>query len=208
MIKAIFFDFGGVLVEDKYTAIVEPLKKNLSPEKLAEFLRLEDEAARGKIGEEFLAKAGEISRTNDLKNFVWLDEQYSHPNKQVLDLIKKLKKGHKVAMLSNNFSFWAEKLRQQEWMKVFDLVVISAEVGMVKPEKEIYLLAAEKIGCQPQECVFVDNIQANVDGALVAGFGGAIKFENVEKLKKDLESQFLFDEDDGDSSRPDFPVDD
>jgi len=188
MIKAIFFDFGGVIVDDKYTAIVDPLKKQLSPEKLAEFLCLEEGAARGQIGEEFLALGDKILETKTLEGSPWVEDQYSHPDTQVIDLIKELKTKYKVGMLSNNFSFWAEKLRQQDWMKIFDAVVISAEVGVVKPNKEIYLLAAEKIGCRPEECVFIDNIQANVDGAAAAGFAEAIKFEGIEKLKKSLDN--------------------
>ncbi len=212
MIKAIFFDFGGVLVEDRYTAIVEPLKCKLPPDRATEFSRLESAASRGKIGEEFLAKADEMLGISKLRGAPWIDEQYAHPNPEVINLITGLKRKYKVGMLSNNFLFWAQKLRQEGWMKVFETVVISAEVGMTKPDREIYLLAAERIGNLPAECFFIDNIQTNVDGAMVPwwrGLEGRCDLKvTISLLETWLEAEFLLDKNDGNSPRADFPIDD
>ena len=52
---------------------------------------------------------------------------------------------------------------------LFDDIVCSAEVGMAKPEPAIYELAAERLGLEPRECVFVDDLDTNVDAARQVG---------------------------------------
>jgi epoxide hydrolase-like predicted phosphatase len=58
--------------------------------------------------------------------------------------------------------------------ELFDAVVISAEVGMRKPEPRIFLHAAGLLGLQPDQCVFIDDIQANIDAAQELGFTGVL----------------------------------
>jgi epoxide hydrolase-like predicted phosphatase len=53
--------------------------------------------------------------------------------------------------------------------ELFDTVVISAEVGLHKPQPEIYTLAAERLGVEPQACVFVDDLKENCEGAEAVG---------------------------------------
>jgi epoxide hydrolase-like predicted phosphatase len=57
---------------------------------------------------------------------------------------------------------------------LFDAVVISGEVGMRKPEPRIFALAAELIKLDPRECVFIDDIEANIAAAEQAGFTGVL----------------------------------
>jgi epoxide hydrolase-like predicted phosphatase len=56
--------------------------------------------------------------------------------------------------------------------ELFDHVVISGEVGLRKPQPEIYLLAAERFSAEPSECVFVDDFKVNADGATAVGMRG------------------------------------
>ena len=56
--------------------------------------------------------------------------------------------------------------------ELFDAVVISAEVGLHKPQPEIYLLAAERLGVEPAECVFVDDLRENCAGRRGGGHDG------------------------------------
>ncbi len=75
--------------------------------------------------------------------------------------------GIRTGLVSNS---WGESgYERDRFGDVFDAVVISAEVGMRKPDPEIYLLAAERIGVPPAECVFVDDLLHNVDGARSVG---------------------------------------
>ena len=60
---------------------------------------------------------------------------------------------------------------------MFDAVVISGEVGMRKPEEGIFLHAAQALGLAPAECVFIDDMQANVAAAIGCGMTGVLHAE-------------------------------
>jgi putative hydrolase of the HAD superfamily len=62
--------------------------------------------------------------------------------------------------------------------ELFDTVVISAEVGLHKPQPEIYRLAAERLEVEPAECIFVDDLQENCAGAEAVGMT-AVRFRNA-----------------------------
>jgi HAD superfamily hydrolase (TIGR01509 family) len=77
--------------------------------------------------------------------------------------------GFKTALLSNADGWWQPPAA---WQGLFDATIISGEVGLAKPEREIYLLTATKLGLEPGECVFVDDLAVNVRGAAEAGMVG------------------------------------
>jgi putative hydrolase of the HAD superfamily len=89
----------------------------------------------------------------------------------MLDLIRSLRQaGLRTALLSNSWGNggYARHL----FPDLFDVVVISAEVGMRKPEERIFRHTAALLGLEPQECVFIDDVLANVAAAEVVGLVG------------------------------------
>jgi epoxide hydrolase-like predicted phosphatase len=78
--------------------------------------------------------------------------------------------GIRTALLSNSWSMSAYD--RDAWEQTFDAVVISGEVGMRKPDREIYVHTAGLLGLDPGECVFVDDLAGNVYGAVAAGMVG------------------------------------
>ncbi len=93
-------------------------------------------------------------------------------------IIKNLKsKGFKTILLSNGHtSFFERKIytTYPEFKSLFDEIVISSAVRMVKPEKDIYLHALEKINSKPEESLFIDDSKANVDSAIELGINGFV----------------------------------
>ncbi|MGZ4145259.1 MAG: HAD family hydrolase, partial [Actinomycetota bacterium] len=87
---------------------------------------------------------------------------------------------YKTAILTNNVKEWTD---WREWVEahIFDLVVDSSEVGMRKPDPEIYLLTCEKLGVEPARAAFVDDIPTNVEGAAAVGLH-AIRFTTTEDV--------------------------
>jgi len=77
--------------------------------------------------------------------------------------------GIRTALLSNS---WGLDYDRTGWDALFDAVVISGEVGMRKPEPEIYRLAAAKLGVAETACVFVDDLAPNIRGAVAVGMVG------------------------------------
>jgi HAD superfamily hydrolase (TIGR01509 family) len=72
-----------------------------------------------------------------------------------------------TALVSN-----ANGIGDPELADLFDAVVLSGAVGVAKPNSEIYLLTARRLGLEPGQCVFVDDLRRNVAGAVAAGMVG------------------------------------
>jgi putative hydrolase of the HAD superfamily len=87
-----------------------------------------------------------------------------------LRLVSELRPSYKLAILSNADISLRERLEGDIGIHdLFDDIVCSAEVGMAKPEPAIYELAAERLGLEPSECVFVDDLDTNVEAARQVG---------------------------------------
>jgi 2-haloacid dehalogenase len=69
-----------------------------------------------------------------------------------------------------------------EW---FDGIVVSGEIGLIKPDARIYQHLLERFGLQAEDCVFIDDSAANVAGAEAVGITG-LHFQSPEKLRRDL----------------------
>lgn len=88
----------------------------------------------------------------------------------MLDVVRSARAaGVRTGLLSNS---WGLDYPRDGWDALFDTVVISGEVGLRKPDPAIYALAAERLGMPPEEIVFVDDLAANVRGAVEAGMVG------------------------------------
>jgi len=87
-----------------------------------------------------------------------------------LRLVRDLQSAYKLAILSNADLTLRGRLEGDIGIHhLFDDVVCSAEVGMAKPEAGIYTLAAERLGLEPGDCVFVDDLDTNVEAARQVG---------------------------------------
>jgi putative hydrolase of the HAD superfamily len=95
----------------------------------------------------------------------------SVPVPGMYDTIRALRSaGFSTSLLSN--SWGCDEYPRADFPGLFDTVVLSGEVGMRKPEEQIFLHAAETLGLAPQECVFIDDIEANVAAAVACGMTG------------------------------------
>jgi len=94
--------------------------------------------------------------------------------------------GIRTALLSNS---WGNTYPRDTWDGMFDDIVISGEVGMRKPEPEIFLLAARRLDLKPEECVFIDDLELNVDGARAVGMT-ALLHTSYDETRRVLETLF------------------
>lgn len=105
---------------------------------------------------------------------------------RVIDFARQTHKGYKTAMLSNVSRQFVDSLFSlQEQAGLFDMVLISSEVGLVKPNELIYEMAAMKLGVVPEECVMIDDSETNIAGARRAGMQG-ILYKTLEQCQADL----------------------
>ncbi|WP_285643943.1 HAD-IA family hydrolase [Lentzea sp. NBRC 102530] len=84
-------------------------------------------------------------------------------------LRKARQQGLKTALLSNADGWWQPPA---QLTAVLDVTVLSGEVGLAKPDVEIYELTARKLDLAPSQCVFVDDLAVNIRGAAEAGMVG------------------------------------
>ncbi len=96
-------------------------------------------------------------------------QHFGHAHEMYALVRRAHEQGIATALLSNS---WGNDYPRDLWTDMFDVVVISGEVGMRKPEPRIYNLVCERLGLQPQQCVFVDDMPYNVDAAVRLGWIG------------------------------------
>ena len=109
------------------------------------------------------------------------------PIEGMYELVEELKeKGYGVYLLSN-----ASVRQHVYWPRIpaskfFDGTLISADVHVMKPQPEIYNLCLEKFDLKAEESFFIDDVAANIEGALHCGMQGAVFFGDVSRLRREL----------------------
>jgi putative hydrolase of the HAD superfamily len=108
-------------------------------------------------------------------------------NPELVAYIDQLHEKYKTALLTNaSASFINPLIEKIGLKKVFDQVVVSSEIGIIKPDPRIYEYTLKLLGVEPSESVFVDDSQARVNGAAAVGMQ-AILYKNFAQLKVELE---------------------
>jgi putative hydrolase of the HAD superfamily len=108
-------------------------------------------------------------------------------NAQMLAYVKQLRKTYRTAMLSNVGRGSIERLFGANELKdLFDAVVLSSEIGMTKPSIEAYEYAASQLDLTASECIMIDDIPFNVEGAEMAGMRGVV-FTDLAGCKQAVE---------------------
>jgi putative hydrolase of the HAD superfamily len=90
--------------------------------------------------------------------------------------------GHPTGLISNS---WGRGIYDDDMIaELFDAVVISGEVGLHKPDPAIYLLACERLGVEPADAVFVDDLRENCDGAEAVGMAAVLHRDTADTLRE------------------------
>lgn len=191
MIKAIVFDWGGVLIDDvkrKMTKYCAELL-GVDEQSLVRFYsKYSDDFQKGNITEkevwENICKSLKVSPP--LMVSIWgkaFRQAYS-PKKEMFDLAAKLRRnGYKIGLLSNCEPPTIEVFYDQKY-NVFDETVFSCEEHTIKPEKKIYEIAIKRLGMLPEEILFIDNKLEFVEAAKAVGMKGIVFMDDIERLKK------------------------
>ena len=173
-IKNIVFDLAGVVFARNKERCPKELMDYFyfinSGEALPDFWNDYD---RGTRSFEAVAEALATFRSSDVetaKNMMATAITYQDQIPQTAELIAELKSvGYRVFVLSNMSKEYIEYLRKMPVYRHFDGDVISCEVGLTKPEKEIYTLLLERFGLEPSQTMFIDDRKENVEAAAQVG---------------------------------------
>ncbi|MDR3298051.1 MAG: HAD family phosphatase [Candidatus Nomurabacteria bacterium] len=191
MIRAIIFDCFGVLISDAYTVIKREYPELYAdPARATELARLSAKSGLGLItSEERKTRIAELLDSVGISGKSALEKAISgiEGNTALLAEIKELRKHYKIGLLSNvGIGFW-KRFTKEETTEYFDDVVLSYQVGLVKPDPRIFELAAERLGVEVSECVFIDDDEKNVKSAKDCGMQG-ITYDWDMDIKKALKN--------------------
>ena len=191
-IKAIFFDWGGVLIEHPTNNILNycAVFLGISKERLIKVyqkyhIRLQTgEADEKDLWEDILRSEG---KTINLKESLWREAfstAYS-PRENMFKLVKRLRNnGYKIGLISNTESSAAE-LFLEKHKNEFDSTVFSCDLGIIKPYARIYYKALESLDVLAEKSVFIDDLEENIKGAENIGMKG-ILYKSYEQVRDEL----------------------
>ena len=194
-IRAVLFDLGGVIVRTDYQAPRQHLAERLGMEydDLVKIVFDSDSGYQASIGA-IPPEAHWASVIKRLKRPASELEAIRHDffagdiiDRTLLDFLRSLRGKYKTGLISNAWGDLREYLQREKIEDAFDHMIISAEVGAVKPEAKIYQIALEQVGVKPKEMVFVDDFAVNIEGCEKVGIKG-ILFKDPDSALKQLKA--------------------
>lgn len=200
MIRAVLWDFGGVLMRteesEPRTRLAE--EYGLSRPELEDLLWGDEDALQATIGavsapqhwRTMLARLNlpDSMRSEFQERFFGGDRL----DRELVAWIRELRKRYKTGLISNAFDDLRPLLEERLGIAdAFDVVVISAEEGIKKPQAGIYQAALQRLGVEPGESVFVDDFLENVKAAQALGMY-AVHFRTADQARAEV--QGLLDE--------------
>lgn len=192
MIKAIIFDWGGVLIENPAPAMIKYFSDSLGVAD-REINRVGDHLVlrfqKGIISEDTLWE--KVCRTLQVHKpsspSLWYDafRQSYNPRREMFSLASALKSaGYKIGLLSNTEAPAMKFFKEQRY-DMFEATVFSCAVGVSKPERKIYEIVLHALQVTPQEAIFIDDREDFVEGAKKIGIK-AIHFTSQNQIKSEL----------------------
>jgi len=201
-IKAIFFDLGGVIVRTEFQA---------PRQRLAERLGMEYDDLNRIIFESASSNRASIGEISSEEHWAAVIQRLKRPNSEIaairaeffagdivdrtlVEYIRSLRGKYKTGLISNAWGDLRDFIVREKFDDAFDRMIISAEVGAMKPEAKIYQIALEQFEVSPNEAVFLDDFYVNIAGCEKVGLKG-IHFKDPEtalqQLKKLLSAGLL-----------------
>jgi putative hydrolase of the HAD superfamily len=175
--NGVLFDWGGVLTTNVFDSFRDfCVAEGLEPDAVKRLFREEPRARALVRGletdalseDEFGERFGELLELDDRTGLIERMFGGVRADERMLAAVRAVRAaGLRTGLISN--SMGGASYDRDLFPQLFDGVVISGDVGMHKPQPEIFLLGAERAGVAPQECVFVDDLRENCVGAEAVG---------------------------------------
>ena len=189
-------DFGGVLTTNVFDSFrTFCADEELDPDTIKQLFREDPRALecvrgleRGELTEaQFADRFGELLELDEARRDGLVDRMFGHitPDDEMVEALRRARaQGVRTGLISN--SMGAGRYDRSTFPELFDGVVISGDEGMHKPEPAIYELGAERVGLPPADCVFVDDLRENCEGAEAVGMT-AVLHRGAERTLPRLE---------------------
>lgn len=177
--KAIVLDMYGVIVKqtgDDFVPYVQQTFPDLNPEEIY------NPWFKADIGELTSLEVWEaIGFQGDLEK---IEKEYLDTIELMdgfIDFIEKVKDKYKLAIISNDSSRWSKYLREKfDLNKYFDVISISGDLKIQKPDERIFFLTIEKLGLNAEDCIYIDDREGNLEAAKKVGMNPVLL--NIRKV--------------------------
>jgi putative hydrolase of the HAD superfamily len=192
-IRAVFFDLGGVIVRTEYQTPRQKLAERLGMEydDLSRIVFDSDTGLQASIGtitseQHWESVMKRLKRSAEEMTAI-REEFFAGDivDRQLLEFLRSLRGKIQTGLISNAWSDLRDYLRREKMIDAFDHIIISAEVGVAKPDPKIFQIALEKAGVSPSEAVFVDDFYVNIEGCEKVGMQG-IHFKDAPSTLQQL----------------------
>ena len=186
-IRAVFFDLGGVILRTEYQAPRQYLAEKLGMEydDLVKVVFDSESGYKASLGtitpdEHWAAVVKRLKRPASEMEAI-RHEFFAGDiiDRTLLEFLRSLRGTYKTGLISNAWGDLRDYIVREKFDDSFDHMIISAEVGAVKPEAKIYQIALEQAGVRANEAVLVDDFAVNIEGCEKVGMQG-IYFEDAE----------------------------
>ena len=175
--KGLLLDWGGVLTTNVFDSFGDfCVAEGLAPDAVKRLFREEPRARELVRGletsslseDEFGERFGELLELDDRTGLIERMFGGVRPDDRMMAAVRSARAaGLRTGLISN--SMGGASYDRSLFPQLFDGVVISGEVGLHKPQPEIFLLGAERAGLAAEQCVFVDDLRENCEGAEAVG---------------------------------------
>ncbi len=191
--KGLLVDYGGVLTTSVWDSFRDfCVSEGLELDKVRKLFREDPEALKllrrlevGELNEQefsqlFAPLLGLEDRHDGLVDRLFAGMQ---PDEPMIEALRRARAaGLKTALVSNSWGHG--RYDRAAFPELFDGVVISGEVGLHKPQPEIFELAAERVDLEPADCVFVDDLRENCAGAEAVGMVAVLHRDTTQTLDR------------------------
>jgi glucose-1-phosphatase len=192
-IKAVFFDLGGVIVRTEYQAPRQHLAERfgMDYEDIDKIVFGSGTAARASVGEideeEHWRNVMKIlklpaSDCERVRDAFFAGDVIDH---EILYLLRSIKPRYKTGLISNAWSGLRDYIVREKFDDAFHHMVISAEVGVAKPDPKIFHIALEQAQVRAKEAIFVDDFLENIEACEKIGIKG-IHFKDAVQAIREL----------------------
>jgi epoxide hydrolase-like predicted phosphatase len=191
--RAVYIDLGGVLARTEFQAPRQHLAERLGME-YEDIVRIvfdSESSVRASLGEITEAEhwAGIMRRLRrPVSEAESIQEEFFAGDvidRNLLDFLRGLRETYKTGLISNAWSGLRPWIVRHKFDDAFDVMVISAEIGVMKPDPRIFQYALEQLDMTPSETVFIDDFPENVEAARLLGMH-AIHFTNPRQAVSEL----------------------
>jgi len=194
-LRAVFFDLGGVILRTEYQAPRERLAErlNMTYEDIGKIVFESETARKASLGqvsvdEHWLAVTHRLrlpaSEVESIRTEFFAGDVI---DRDLLNFIRSLRPRYKTGVISNAWGDLRDYIIRHQFDDAFDTIIISAEIGMMKPQPEVYQLALKQLQVEADETAFVDDTSKNIEAANALGMHGIV-FRDPVQVRENLKA--------------------